>query len=130
MCAKRVLVVEDQFLVGYELREVLEQFGFECVGPFSRIPPALAAAGTEQLDVAILDILVDNETVYPVASVLDERRIPFAFASGLPGELDETKWADRPRLNKPYTADDLRRLIELLTAGAAHGGAGLIRDAV
>ena len=79
---KRVLVVEDEMLVALLVEDVLREAGCVVIGPFARIPAALAAAKTELVDVALLDVNVAEEKVFPVAYVLEERGIPFLFVTG------------------------------------------------
>jgi DNA-binding response OmpR family regulator len=79
---KRVLVVEDEILVALLVEDMLADAGCVVVGPFSRVPQALAAAKTEPIDIALLDVNVAGEMVFPVAHALEERGIPFLFVTG------------------------------------------------
>lgn len=78
----RVLLVEDELLVAMLVEDLLFDEGCVVVGPFARLREAIEAAGTEALDVAILDVNIAGEKTYPVAEVLSARRIPFLFVSG------------------------------------------------
>lgn len=77
----RILVVDDQFLLAESLSDQLRAKGYEVIGPFGRVGPALQAADSEPVDAAILDIDIGGESVYPVADRLVERHIPFVFFS-------------------------------------------------
>ena len=82
LAGKRVLVVEDEMLVALLVEDVLLEAGCIVVGPFSRVPAGLAAARTAMVDVALLDVNVANEKVFPIAYALEERHIPFLFVTG------------------------------------------------
>jgi DNA-binding response OmpR family regulator len=82
LSGKRVLVVEDEMLVALLVEDVLSEAGCIIIGPFARLAPALAAARVELFDMALLDVNVANEKVFPVAYVLEERGIPFLFVTG------------------------------------------------
>ena len=82
LAGKRVLVVEDEMLVSLLVEDMLADAGCVVVGPFARLPAALAAARVEAVDVALLDVNVAGEMVFPVAYALEERGIPFLFVTG------------------------------------------------
>src|SRR3546814_11090178 len=80
----RVFLVEDEALVAMLLEHMLSDMGGVIVGQAHNVVGALAQM--EQMawsaDVAILDINLAGEAVYPVADALAERGIPFLFATG------------------------------------------------
>jgi DNA-binding NtrC family response regulator len=82
LAGKRVLVVEDELLVAMLVEDMLADAGCVVVGPFARLPAALAAAQMETVDVALLDVNIAGEMVFPVAHTLEERGIPFLFVTG------------------------------------------------
>ncbi len=82
LAGKRVLVVEDEWLVAMLIEEVLEDAGCVVVGTFARVPAALAAAQTVAVDVALLDVNIAGEQVFPVAHALAARGVPFLFLTG------------------------------------------------
>lgn len=82
LAGKRVLVVEDELLVAMLVEDMLADAGCVVIGPFARLPAALAAARIEGVDVALLDVNIAGEMVFPVAHVLEERGIPFLFVTG------------------------------------------------
>jgi CheY-like chemotaxis protein len=105
----RVLLVEDEIMIALLVEEILVEFSHTVVGPASRIDRALELVASEAIDVAILDVNIDDKDVYPVAEALAARGIPFMFVSGY-GTLPE-RFRDRPRLTKPFRQ---RALLELL----------------
>ena len=102
-----VLVVEDNGLLCCVLEETLRDAGCEIVGPFARLPDALAAASTEHIDVALLDINLRGQLVSPVAEQLRERGVPFVLTSAYqPHDLPRTLQS-AAQLRKPYTDSEL-----------------------
>jgi CheY-like chemotaxis protein len=79
--SRRILVVEDDFLVATLLAEIFESVGWQVVGPVAHLATALEAAASEGFDAATLDVNLGGQTVYPVAEVLDTRRVPFVFVT-------------------------------------------------
>ena len=81
---RRVLVVEDDFLVSLTTVDFLESIGCEVVGPAARIAVAVRLAQSESVDAAVLDINIAGDMVWPVAEVLRRRGVPFIFLSAHP----------------------------------------------
>ena len=78
----RVLVVEDEMMVSLLIEEMLAEHDCAIVGPFASVPEAVEAATKAAIDVALLDVNIGGSKVYPVATALTARRIPFLFLSG------------------------------------------------
>ena len=116
---KRVLLVEDEALVAMLVEDMLADEGCEVAATASRLGEALALAGDAGLaiDLAILDVNLAGEPVFAVAEVLARRGVPFAFATGYgAGGLPES-WRSRPTLQKPFTAADVRAVLERIVSG-------------
>jgi len=97
----RILVVEDEFLVAAVLVQDLKAAGYDVIGPFANLASAMAAVAAERFDLAILDINLRGEMVYPVASDLADRQIPFFFLSGYTVGSMPDQFRSYPRLSKP-----------------------------
>jgi CheY-like chemotaxis protein len=104
----RVLVVEDESLVAMLIEEYLAELGCAVAYSARRVGKAVEALGRCEFDAAVLDVNVAGESVLPVAALLDERKIPFIFASGYGAKGVDSRWADRPVLQKPFSPDELR----------------------
>ena len=104
---KRVLVVEDEYLVAIEVESMLLDAGCIVIGPFASVKAAIVAARTENVDIALLDVNIAGEMVFPVAYLLEEAGIPFLFVTGY-GEVILPR--DRPDWEacaKPFEPDEL-----------------------
>ena len=112
---RRVLVVEDDFLVSLATVDFLESLGCEVVGPAARLAAAFELAQSESLDAALLDINIAGDMVWPVAEVLRRRAIPFIFLSAH-SRLSEVPMllAAAPRLEKPLEQNRLLRQLSAI----------------
>ena len=109
--AKRILVVEDEFLIALDIAGALEQGGLVVIGPLASVRDALAALEREQVDGALLDANLGGEPVGRVADALIARRVPFAFVSGYGREQLPAQHQRAPLIAKPFTGDDLLRVV-------------------
>ncbi len=105
----RILVVEDEAAISLLLEDMLLDFGCEVVGPAARLSAALDAVSREQVDLAILDVNVAGEPIYPVAEALAKREIPFVFSTGYGSAGIRDTFRDRPVLQKPFAQHDLKQ---------------------
>ncbi len=108
---KRILVVEDEMLVALLIEDMLADLGCVILGPFNTVAKALSAATTEGFDLALLDVNIAGEKVYPVADALTARHIPFLFLSGY-GETAIP--ADHPNwrvCSKPFRGRELTDML-------------------
>ena len=72
------------------------------MGPVARVADALALLEAGPVpDMALLDIGLGDETVYPVADALRSLGIPFLFATGFDAWSIPRAYADVPRSEKP-----------------------------
>jgi PAS domain S-box-containing protein len=106
----RALLVEDESLIAMHLEDLLDQLGCNVVGSASTVGEALDLARGD-LDIAFLDVNVAGEQVYPVATALQARNVPFVFMSGY-GQLSAA-WRERPSVQKPFELEQLKQAIEL-----------------
>lgn len=104
---RRILVVEDEFLVAMLIQDILESAGCMVMGPVPRLAEALDAAGREACDAAVLDVNLAGERVYPVAEILSRRNVPFVFVTGYATSALRSEYADRPQICKPFKMADL-----------------------
>jgi two-component SAPR family response regulator len=113
----KVLVVEDESIVALDIENMLEEMGCQVVASVPRLVGALDLASRLDFDLAVLDINLAGEVVYPLAFRLAERGIPFLFSTGystvaLPAEL-----RDRPVLRKPVMLASLKRAVAQARTG-------------
>jgi DNA-binding LytR/AlgR family response regulator len=139
---RRILIVEDEFVIAQDLAGYFAQLGAEIVGPAGSLAQAFVlSAGA---DAAVLDINLRGEMVFPLAEALLERNVPFVFftayaAIGVPPHLRRVERFLKPasyarvertlrrRLDTPEEGEDdeLVRLLPKLRIAARL----IVRDA-
>lgn len=116
LSGKAIMVVEDEYLIAINIETTLIDMGANVIGPFSHVETALEAldAGKPVPHAAILDINVRGRPVFPVAERLDERNIPFVFATGYDNWAIPASLSHIPRFEKPT---DPSALVQALANG-------------
>jgi DNA-binding response OmpR family regulator len=106
MASPRILLAEDQFLIGIDLRDEFEARGFHVLGPLASVAGALAAIEVEAIDAAILDVGLQDGSGFDLARRLRSRGIPFVFYSGHGVSASErSEFAGAPWIGKPAGMD-------------------------
>jgi CheY-like chemotaxis protein len=108
---KRVLLVEDEPLVGMVIADMLDELGYEVVQAGPDVKGATAAARTAQVDLAVLDLALEDGSTFPVAEILHERHIPFIFVTGLDISRAREQFGRMIVLKKPFGAEALREAL-------------------
>jgi CheY-like chemotaxis protein len=116
-CDQRVLVVEDEFLIRMLLEDMLDELGYAVAGIAGRLDEAAEMAKSGAFDLAILDVNLDGEDVFPVADILAGRGVPFVFVTGYGGRGLPEPYCSRPTLQKPFQIDDLGKTLGAFFAG-------------
>lgn len=109
----RVLIVEDNPLLGYLIETSLLDAGHDPLGPVPDIDDALAIIESGQPELAFVDINLDGgSTGLLLAGALCRHGIPFFYASG----QTEIARTDRSRamglLPKPFSPELLVAVVE------------------
>jgi CheY-like chemotaxis protein len=115
LTGRRVLIVEDEFFVADDLAQAVAQLGGEIVGPVPTCEEALVLLSmAEQIDIAVLDINLEDEAVFPVADALTRQGVPFLFATGYSQATVPPQYQHVPRWEKPFTPEDLAQALPKL----------------
>jgi len=119
----RVLVAEDNAIIGMLLAEMLEEMGHDVCGVEATEAEAVAAAARCKPDLMIVDArLGDGSGVAAIRTILLTGPMPHLFISGAIVEADTP---DAVILQKPFHEYQLERAIErVLDAAAAPEAAG------
>lgn len=116
---RRILVVEDEYLLADDLRKLLDREGATVVGPVATEADALALLEDGTVDCAILDINLRGRMVYPLAHTLRDRHVPFLFVSGYDDPDPSAGFDDVELIQKPFAPETVIRGINRLTEQAA-----------
>ena len=120
MSERRALVAEDSLLILLALEMLLELHRVAIAGQASTLAEALTLAQAGCFDIAILDINLHGEMVFPVADLLLQRGVPIIFTTGYaPDETLPPRFTGSPCVQKPYDPDALMVLVEQAFARAA-----------
>jgi len=99
----RLLVVEPQAVVAFDLQRILRNAGYGVVGPVATAAEARCLIDRRPIDAAIVDLDLDASTVSAIVELLDDAGIPAVFLSGAALEQLPERHRDRPLVHKPYT---------------------------
>ncbi len=86
--------------------------------PSAPSPKREFAAEAGDFDVAILDVNLDGEEVFPVAEILAQRGLPFVFVTGYGERSLAEPYGNRPALQKPFQSEQLKNTLADLLAPA------------
>lgn len=111
LAGKRILVVEDDYLIATDLARTLQAAGASVVGPAPSVDRALALIDAETLDAAILDVNLNGDRSFPIAEVLHARGIPFLFATGYDCDDIPAAWNGYPCVVKPMPIEAIVQLM-------------------
>jgi DNA-binding response OmpR family regulator len=118
----RVLLVEDEFIIGLDIGQQLAEAGFEVVGPATSVATALRFVAEPGCDVAVLDVNLGDETSEPIAWKLRASGKPFVVLTGystdnrLPWFNGATVLTKPPRMADLLSA--LRRCLDVVSTAA------------
>jgi len=131
MAGNRILLVEDEALVGMMTSDMLSDLGFHVIGPLGRVADAMAAVGREDFHAAVLDVNLGGGLVYPVAELIAARGVPLIFLTGYGAEGIDGRFAHVPLLQKPIERHMLQNLLMMTGngSGGRHGSSATLKDA-
>lgn len=117
---QRVLVIEDDVFIAMLLEDILLDIDEYAVDLFADFDEGLKAARTGTYAFAVLDVDLNGVRSFPIADVLSERRIPFAFSTGYGTAGLDPAYADHIVLPKPFQAEELRTIVAKLLRATGH----------
>lgn len=124
---RRVLVVEDEYMLADTMERGLRKAGATVLGPVPSVAQALALLAAEpDIDAAVLDINLDGERVFPVADALAARGVPFLFTTGYDASDLPAAYAGVTRCGKPV---DVAAVVRALAADQPDARSGRIAAA-
>ena len=107
-------------IVGLLVEDMLGSLGCAEVAQATSVKSALEQIARALPDIAVLDVNLGNEMVYPVAEQLNVAGIPFIFTTGYGRGAIKLEWAARPCVQKPFNIEALTAALRAaLNAGTA-----------
>lgn len=119
MSELRILIVEDEPLVAFDLADIVEDCRCVVVGPAGSCSAAMDLLGSQRVDAAILDLILGDGHCNTVADALTAKSIPWALATGFDVRALHSRYQSVPILTKPFLPDDVARLLRALLGLAA-----------
>ena len=113
---RSILIVEDEPLIAMMLEDFLESLGHRVAATCDTVECALDKTETGGFDLAILDVNLKGENVWPVATKLREKNVPFVIATGGHVDPPPPEFNDAPVIEKPYTVDRVTPAIDAALA--------------
>ncbi|HJS60692.1 MAG TPA: hypothetical protein VJ800_02955 [Pseudolabrys sp.] len=112
--APRVLIIENDFLIGEMLHDMVAELGYGVTKVAHQLPSALNEISKENFDGALVNIGIDDQKHgNELADILLAKNIPFAFVTGY-GHALEQRHAAIPLLQKPFKSEQLRVLLDAI----------------
>jgi len=96
------------------MEDMLSELSCEVAKTVGELDAAVAAARTAEVDLAFVDVNLRGTPAWPVANVLRERGIPFAFVTGYGSAVADAAHKDVPVLQKPFRWQELRIIVDRL----------------
>lgn len=106
-------------MVALDVERLMRECDCTVAGPVSNVEEALEIVRQVRLDGAVLDINLGDEWVWPVASLLAERRVPFLLATGYDTSQVPEQFRSAPLLSKPLTRESLGRALRQIGTTSA-----------
>jgi DNA-binding NarL/FixJ family response regulator len=113
---KRVLIVEDQYLIADDMRRAVLALGGLPVGPYANIEGAMMAL-EPPVDLALLDINLAGTEVYPLVDELLSRHTAVVFATGYDDSMIPERYKACGRLRKPVSRANLQSAVRAIFGG-------------
>jgi CheY-like chemotaxis protein len=110
--SRKILIVEDEPLISMMLEDFLDSLGHHVAGTCDTVPDALVRVEEGGFDVAIIDVNLNGQRVWPVADVLRAKGIPYVLATGGHIEPPPEAHASAPVLSKPFTLDAIEPVLD------------------
>lgn len=118
---RRILVVEDEFLIAAMLCDMLQDHAAVVIGPAATVHDALQLIQDHPIDAAVLDMNLNGDWSDPVAEELKQRMIPFVFTTGYGANERGERFQVRT-VSKPYTCEEVEEAVaqSLLESARLH----------
>jgi DNA-binding NtrC family response regulator len=109
LMGRRILVIEDDYLVAEILSQMLQDAGAIVLGPIGWRDEALTfiSRNSVDFDTVVLDVNLHGQRSYPIADALIERTIAFVFTTGYGADALDAAYQGYPRCEKPFQQQTL-----------------------
>jgi CheY-like chemotaxis protein len=115
----RVLIVEDESLLAMMVEDIVTDEGWTVTANVASVSEALSAVQRGGFDIALLDVNLAGQEVFPVAEAVLARGLPLVFATGygLNGIREDLRHL--PVIAKPFSPGQLLHSLRTVAGGDA-----------
>ncbi len=123
LAGMRILVLEDEVLIAMDVEQLCRDSGAANVVVARSLAEIDLDRAASEFDAAIVDVMLDGTSTLAFARHIQERNVPFVFASGYT-DLDEifSAFPGVSVVGKPYSGSDL---VEAVAAAARRRSSGV-----
>jgi hypothetical protein len=122
---RRLLVLEDDYLIGEQLACEPLADGYSVSGPHTSVEDALVALRADhEITAAILDLNLNGRIAFDLAAELIERKIPYIFYTGYESAIVPEAFRDAERVTKPAPWPVIRKALERAEADLKNNKTG------
>lgn len=106
----RVLIVEDEYLIAYQLAGAMEELGAEVADMAGSLQDAMEAAD-RPIDGALVDVHLNGEMSFPLIDKLNDSGVPFILMTGYDPSALPAPLISHPRVTKPFEPSQLQKIV-------------------
>ena len=107
MIGKRILLIEDEFLIALDIQRELKEAGFDAVEHAATEREALTRIQEGQWDAVVADANLNGRGLTRIASALNQHQIPFVIVTGYSRESLPPEVGEVPVVDKPFSGRQL-----------------------
>ena len=111
LAGKRILVVEDDYLLATDMCHILRDKGATVLGPAPTPYYAMSLLTRRGIDGAVLDVKLHGKDVFDLADELVQRQTPIVFATGADESVIPARHRLVPLMRKPFSDEELIRVV-------------------
>lgn len=113
---REVLIVEDEVLIGMVLEDMLDMLGHRVVANCASMDEAETAVAAGAFNLAIVDVNIGTDPIFPIADRLIAAGVPLVFATGSSSASLPEKYRGFPVLEKPYAFSAVEAVLAAIPA--------------
>lgn len=108
---QRVLIVEDEYLIAQDIREMVLAFGGQPVGPVPSLNAARELSAGQPVELALVDYNLRDEAAMPLVEALLDEGVATVIVTGYDRDSLPARFADMPIVSKPVAMSSLKAAI-------------------
>lgn len=113
-------IIEDEYLIGQSLQDMLEQIGFNEFSFARSEDAAVQGVGDREIDLITADVrLLPGDGLEAVEAICERRNIPVIFITGYADELRD-RAPGAIVVQKPIKEEELESAVKIAIPGFAH----------